>query len=362
MENTPQPTNQIEKQNKNIFLIPYFFCKQKICSFFNFSKSNIILTFLPVLFFTLFLNLNLININTIKQIDEEKINEFPFSLPPIAPYPIVDSVLDVKNYEINLLNPNNNVASLLNLTAQSSIIMDNDSKVILFANNICSRFSMASTTKIMTALTALEIFELNDVLTIKTDNVNGTVVGFKKGNKFFFEDLLYAMLLPSGNDAALAIAQNYPLGEEEFIKKMNENAVRFYLFNTRFSDSTGLNDQGDYATALDLARLASTAIKNKIFAQVVATKHKVISDVEGKKHYPLNNINKLLGVDGVNGIKTGFTDEAGGVLTTSRSKDGHTTIIVVMKSKDRFADTEKLISSIVRNISYQKFNSLSFKY
>ena len=264
---------------------------------------------------------------------EKKVKEFPFESTQ-ALYPSFKSPITA------------------DITAKAAIVMDNDSKVLLFAKNPNLLFSMASTTKIMTALVGLDYYKTNDVLTIKTENVEGVNVGFKIGEQLSFENILYAMLLPSGNDAALSLAQNYPGGEEEFIKKMNEKAHLLNLTNTNFADSIGLEDSRDYTTPLDLARLASHALENKTFANIVATKTWEITDVTGENKYLLSNLNKLLGIKGVNGIKTGYTDEAGQVLVTSKKEGNNTIIIVVMDSQDRLSDTVKLLNSISGNINY----------
>lgn len=238
------------------------------------------------------------------------------------------------------------------ISAKAAIVMDNDSKVILFSKNPNLSFSLASTTKIMTALVALDHYKMKDVLTVQSENVEGVNVGFKIGEKLFFENILYAMLLPSGNDAALVLAQNYPGGEVEFIKKMNEKAKSLHLANTSFADPIGLDDSRDYTTPLDLVRLSSFAMEQKIFAKVVGTKTREITDVLGVNKYVLNNLNKLLGVQGVQGIKTGYTTEAGQVLITSKREGDHNIIILVMDSQDRFWDTSKLLYLISGNINY----------
>lgn len=253
-------------------------------------------------------------------------------------------------------NSNNQKSNdlLKEISAESYIVMDDDSKVVLLSKNENFRFPLASTTKIMTALVALDYFKFNDILTVKTKIVEGSVVGFETGEKFYLEDMLYAMLLPSGNDAALAIAQNYMGGETEFVEKMNEKAKSLNLYNTHFSDTTGLSDDSDYTTVVDLARLSSVAIKNSVIKKITSTKQKEISTIDGKKTYSFSNLNKLLGIDGINGIKTGYTDEAGGVLATSRTdeRNGKNLIIVVMKSQDRFSDTQKLVSLFNGRITY----------
>ncbi len=239
-----------------------------------------------------------------------------------------------------------------NILAQAAIVLDKDSGVVIYAKNENLRFSPASTTKIMTALTALDHFKLTDVLEVKRATDEGSILGLVQGEKMTFLDLLYAMLLPSANDAAFVIAQNYPGGEEGFIDKMNEKAKFLSLSNTHFQDPAGLLDHDDYTTPLELARLASASLDNKIFSQIVSTKYRLIADVNGINIYPLLNKNKLLGVDGINGIKTGFTDEAGEVLVSSKIEKGHTLIIVVMRSEDRFGDTLALASYVSNNLSY----------
>ncbi len=243
------------------------------------------------------------------------------------------------------------------ISAKAAVVMDSDSKAVLFSKNPNLLFSLASTTKIMTALVALDFYKMKDIIKIKTENVEGVNVGFKIGEQLLFEDILYSMLLPSGNDAALALAQNYPGEEKEFVRKMNEKAQLLHLEKTHFADAIGLEDSRDYTTPLDLARLASFALEDKIFKDIVATKTIEISDIKGKNKYLLNNLNKLLGVNGVNGIKTGYTNEAGQVLVTSKAEvdnEGrkHTLIIVVMDSQDRFWDTSKILYSISENINY----------
>jgi serine-type D-Ala-D-Ala carboxypeptidase (penicillin-binding protein 5/6) len=238
------------------------------------------------------------------------------------------------------------------VSAKAIVIMDKDSKVVLFSKNPNLAFSMASTTKIMTALVALDYYKIDDILTIKTDGIEGAKVGFMLGEELRFEDLLYAMLLPSGNDAALAIAENYPGGKSAFIRKMNEKAKKYSLLNTNFADSIGLEDSRDYTTPLDLARLSAIAMENEEFAKIVGTKQIQITNASGNNKYSLENLNKLLGYLGVNGVKTGYTTEAGQVLVTSKREGEHTLIIVVMDSLDRISDTIEILNQLAGNVTY----------
>ena len=238
------------------------------------------------------------------------------------------------------------------LTALSAIILDDTSQVVLFEKNPNLRFSMASTTKIMTALVALEHYQSDDILTIQSDDIEGAEVGFKKGEKFTFIDVLHGMMLPSGNDAAYAIAENYPGGLNAFVEKMNQKAAEYHLYATHYADPAGLNDDGNYTTAKDLARLASIALKNPTLKKIASTKNMTITSTDGAVIYQFENLNKLLGYFGVTGLKTGFTEGAGGVLATSRIENGRTYIIVVIKSEDRFVDTLNLISYMTGRVVF----------
>lgn len=240
-----------------------------------------------------------------------------------------------------------NEKSELNLSAKSAIIYEKDSRVVVFKKDENFRFSPASTTKIMTAIVALSHYELDQVLTVPDLSlVKGSKMGLFENEKITFKNLLYGLLLPSGNDAAYTLAYNFPGGEEAFIKKMNEKAKDLKLFNTRFFDPSGYGDD-NYTTAIDLARLSAFALENNDFKKVVETKYNTVSDITGEFNHPLSNLNKLLYRQGVHGVKTGYTDEAGGVLVTSFISKSKTYIIVVLKSEDRFLDTQNLIDSVI---------------
>ncbi len=239
------------------------------------------------------------------------------------------------------------------ISAQGAVVIDKDSQVVLFEKNPNIRFSPASTTKIMTSLVALEYYEPSDILTIYKSNVEGTTLRFPLNEQFTFEDLLYAMMLPSSNDATQAIAENYPGGEKAFVARMNEKAKAYNLLDTYFEEPIGLLDEKDYTTAIDLARLTSIALENEVFSKVVATKSRQIQSLDGSK-YIARNINILLDIPGVSGVKTGFTDGAGQVLVTSRNlpNENADLIFVVMQSQDRFGDTEILLNYLNNNITF----------
>lgn len=237
------------------------------------------------------------------------------------------------------------------ISAEGAVVLDRDSMVVLFAQNSHAIFPTASTAKIATALAALDSFVPTDILTIGDIRAEGSVVGVRRGEKFTFRDLLYALLLPSGNDIAQTIADNYKGGAVGFVSAMNTVVTRERLLSTHFSEPTGLDAVGNYTTPFDLARLGRAAMRHRYFADVVGTKQKTIASVNGRVYF-LSNLNKLLDLQGVNGVKTGFTEEAGGVLVTSYNQNGHEIIIVVMKSADRFADTVEILNFIKENITY----------
>lgn len=297
------------------------------------TKTDFLLVLIPLFLLVILFSVTLVNNHYLQILAVNKLAPLEENT-PIHPYPFVAT------------------RPLIDLSAKAAIVVEADSQVPLFEKNPNLRFPMASTTKIMTALTALQYFKNNSVLTVKSSGVEGSQLGLYPGEQFYFEDLLYAMLLPSANDAAVAIADNYPGGMPAFVAKMNENAAALHLTDTHFSDPTGLDDDGDYTTVVDMARLASYAIKNKELTKITSTKAKVITNISQSQQYDLYNLNQLLGSYGVTGIKTGTTPRAGEVLVTSASENGHTFIIVVMNSQQRFVDTQLLLNFVMNNVQF----------
>ena len=242
------------------------------------------------------------------------------------------------------------------ITAEAYIVYETSSRVIVAGKNVQYRFTPASTAKIMTAAIALEKYPLNQIFTVpKIDSVVGSKMGLVSGEKMSVKNLLYGMLLPSGNDAAYTLAYNFTSsekkdsgGQEKFIQAMNAKAHDLKLFNTHFVDPAGYTDE-NYTTPFDLARLTAYTLKNPIFASIVATKSIQITNSINTHTYFLKNLNEMLEQNEVTGVKTGFTNEAGGVLITSVLHAGHTYIIIVMKSLDRFGDSTQLLNLVVRN-------------
>jgi D-alanyl-D-alanine carboxypeptidase len=166
------------------------------------------------------------------------------------------------------------------LSAQSVLAVDLGSGATLYEKNPDSSLLPASTTKIITALVSLDIYKLNKVLTVKSGWVEGQKMGLVEGEKISVRDLLYGLLVYSANDAAEVLANNYPGGREAFILAMNEKAREFNLEGSHFTNPSGLETEGHYTTARDLARIASVAMKNPIFAKIVSTKQKIVESVD----------------------------------------------------------------------------------
>jgi len=244
------------------------------------------------------------------------------------------------------------------LTARSAVVMDKNSSVVIYSKNENLWILPASTVKIMTALVALDYYQPEDILTVFEINDFGQTMKLVKGEKITVKNLLYGLLVASANDAALVLAQNYPGEQKAFVTAMNRKAAALNLGNTYFANPTGLDSDEEgklltdfsYTTALDLARLAAEAFKNPLFAQIVQTEKITVNDVSGRITHQLFNINQLLGkIDGLKGGKTGWTEEAGECLVAYTEKENQGIITVVLGSKDRFGETEKLIKWVFEN-------------
>lgn len=240
------------------------------------------------------------------------------------------------------------------LSAQGVLATDLTSGISLYDKNSEAELLPASTTKIVTALTALDYFKLNDILTVPKRGVDGHVMGLIAGEQMQFGDLLNAMLVYSANDAAEAIAFNYPGGSAAFVNAMNEKAQALSMTESHFDNPIGLDGSGQHSTARDLVRASEVAMRNPTFAKIVGTKEILVKDTTGKYSYNLKNINELLGsVPGVLGVKTGWTENARENLVTFVERDGHKVMIAVLGSQDRFGETKELIDWIFANYKWE---------
>lgn len=250
----------------------------------------------------------------------------------------------------------------LNLNSRSCVVIDRLSKTILYGKNEKSKVKMASTTKIMTAIVVLENCSLDKTVEVskKAAGTGGSRLGLKTGDKITIRDLLYGLLLCSGNDAAVCLAETVAGSVPEFANLMNAKAQELGLFNTHFESPHGLDSDEHYTTAYELALLSDYALKNSTFLNIVGTKSYTIT-ING---YPksLSNTNELLGnLDGVYGIKTGFTNGANRCLVTA-CKRGNMDIICVVLGADtknfRTKDSIQLIEYSFKTFEY--FNIKDF--
>ena len=261
--------------------------------------------------------------------------------------------------ELNTLNSietSNLNTSTLNLNTRSCIVLDRLSKTVLYGKNEYNKVKMASTTKIMTATIIIENCNLEETVEIskKAANTGGSRLGLKTGDKITIKDLLYGLMLRSGNDAAVALAETCAGSIVAFSNLMNKKANELGLVNTHFESPHGLDSDGHYTTAYELALLSDYALKNKTFLQIVGTSNYTIT-ING---YPksLTNTNELLGnLNGVYGIKTGFTNGANRCLVTACKRNDMDIICVVLgcdTKKFRTSDSIKLIEYAFNNFEY----------
>lgn len=235
------------------------------------------------------------------------------------------------------------------INSRRYVIFDRSSKKAIYGKDENKQTAMASTTKIMTSLIVLEnCKDLNEVVTIsaKAAGTGGSTLGINKGDKIKVIDLLYGLMLRSGNDTAVALAEYIGGSIEGFAKMMNDKAQEIGLKNTKFVTPHGLDDPNHYTTAYELAYLTDYALKNEKFAEIVKTKVTTISINDTPRE--IKNTNELLlsDVEGVYGVKTGFTNNAGRCLVTSVKRSNMDLIIVVLGAdtrKDRAKDSLKLI-------------------
>ena len=244
------------------------------------------------------------------------------------------------------------------LNSRRYAIYDRLSGRCIYGKDENKQTAMASTTKIMTSIIIVENCNLEDTVTItsKAAGTGGSRLGLHTDDKITVNDLLYGLMLRSGNDAAVALAIHTAGSVEEFAKLMNKKAEELGLKNTHFVTPHGLDNSEHYTTAYELAVITDYALKNEIIAKVVKTKSTTIK-INGNS-MQINNTNELLGnVEGVYGVKTGFTNNAGRCLVTSVKRGDMDLIIVVLGAdtrKDRASDTMKLIE-----YAYKRFYTIN---
>ena len=246
-----------------------------------------------------------------------------------------------------LLISSNCFAGIIN--SRAAITIDASTGEILFSKNPNHRLPPASTTKLMTAIVVMENANLSDIVTI-SKNASRTAplkAGFKEGDRVSIEGLLYAALLESANDAAVALAETIAGSEKRFVSLMNRKAISIDARNTRFINSNGLPGSGQYTTVLDLSKILNYAMQFPKLREIIGTPEAQISTENGKLFY-LRSTDELLWSDEkVIGGKTGYTRKAGHCFVCAAQSDSKTILVAVLGSPSRkhlWADTKKLIS------------------
>ena len=250
------------------------------------------------------------------------------------------------------------IAHAENISAAAAIVMDAESGEILYEKNIHTVRSMASTTKIMTALIACESGGLDSIVNITYEMVNtiGTVVGLRAGDKISLYDLIVGMLLASGNDAANSVAIYLGGSIEGFAAMMNERARQLGMQDTLFVTPSGLDDGDHHSCAYDMAVLAAAALKNEVFANIC--KEQSLDITINEQKLTLYNHNKLLyQIDGCIGLKTGYTDKAGRCLVSAVKKESGTMICVTLGAPDDWNDHKKLYASCEKKYHQETVNN-----
>ncbi|MCI9063951.1 MAG: D-alanyl-D-alanine carboxypeptidase, partial [Clostridia bacterium] len=248
-----------------------------------------------------------------------------------------------------------NITELPKINSRHAIVLDRASQTILYGKKEQEKCKMASTTKIMTAIVVIENAKLSDTVIIssKAAGTGGSRLKLSTNDKITVENLLYGLMLRSGNDAAVALAEHVGGSIEGFAELMNSKAQELGLTSTHFVTPHGLDNDGHYTTAYELAILTDYALKNKTFSKIVNTKTCTITQNGYSK--TLSNTNELLGnLNGVYGVKTGFTNGANRCLVTSCKRGDLDIICVVLgcdTKKDRTRDSINLINYIFSNFS-----------
>ena len=231
------------------------------------------------------------------------------------------------------------------VSAKAAVLIDADTGRVMFEKNAEIRLPMASTTKIMTAIVALEHGDPDDTVTVTKGSVGveGSSIYLEAEEKLSLRELLYALLLASANDAATAIALHISGSVEAFASLMNKKAELLGLKNTHFKNPHGLDAEGHFTTAYDLAKITAAALKNKTFAEIVSTYNYNISGKDGGRRYLVNHNKLLRGYEGCIGVKTGYTKADGRCLVSAARRDGMTLIAVTLSAPDDWRDHKAML-------------------
>jgi len=241
----------------------------------------------------------------------------------------------------------------LRVNARSAIALDKESGTVLYEQNAYEIVPMASTTKILTSLIAIEQGDLAKKVTIskKAASVRGSTVGYKANEEIALKELIFGLMFKSGNDAAIAIAEELGGSIEGFSEIMNHYARGIGIFDSHFESPHGLDSSEHYSSAYDLAILTAKGMDYDLFREIVGSKQ--ISKEKYNFTRDYNNINKILWkIPGANGVKTGSTGQAGKCLVSSVNNNGKDVIIVVLNCPDRWNVTEKIYKHVLEKVAF----------
>jgi len=242
------------------------------------------------------------------------------------------------------------------VSAAGAVLLDVDTGRVLAAKNAHKQLPMASTTKVMTALLAIEKGNLQAICQVPPEayGVEGSSMYLNAGEQVSLEDLLFGLMLASGNDAAVTIARHIGGSVEGFAALMNKRAKELGCLNTNFVTPNGLPDPNHYTTAYDLARISAEAMKQPEFQKIVASKYHQTATGDIKR--TLKNKNKILWqYEGGNGVKTGFTKAAGRCLVFSAEREGHTIVGVVLNAPDMWNDAMRYLDHGFDRYQWKEF-------
>lgn len=247
----------------------------------------------------------------------------------------------------------------VDISAQSAVVLNAETKEVLFEKNAFEKRSMASTTKIMTSILAVESGKLGSTVEITSEmtKAEGTSIGLKAGYKISLLNLVYGMMLESGNDAADSVAIYLAGSLENFAVLMNKKAAEIGMKNTNFVTPSGLDDEKHYSTAYDMALLASYCVKNPLFCSICSTGSLRVDLESPEMRLYFSNHNRLLkSIDGVFGVKTGFTKKSGRCLVSAIKKDGAVLIAVTLKAPNDWEDHRKLFEACFEKLKKEEIN------
>lgn len=264
---------------------------------------------------------------------------------PTFPLQQMPRVVSAADMPITLTLPRLALTQAPPIRAAAAIVLDVRTAEVLYAQNHERQLFPASTTKMMTALIVLEEMELTATASISSQLVkDGSTMGLVPGERIAIRDLVAGLLISSANDAADQLAQLYPGGTEAFVRAMNTRAAELGLLHTHYTNPMGYSQPGHVTTVQDLAILTRAVMQHPEFAEYVRMQTHTVSSIDGVYRHTLRTTNELLGsYVGMQGVKTGWTEESGECLVAQATRDGQTLVSVVLNSPDRFAETRELL-------------------